>query len=69
MTTKTGLENLGDCLQQLVLQDEPVQKEPTDPQQKGLHRHLALIETDLHDVSNAVEAMEPGPEMDRCHHE
>ena len=46
--------NLGDRLQQLVLQDKPVGKKPTDPQQKGLHRHLALTETELCDVSNAL---------------
>ena len=44
--------NFGDCLQ-LVLQDEPARKEPTDPQQNGLHRRSALIETELLDVSNA----------------
>ena len=50
----------------MVLQDDPAQREPTDPQQRGLHRHLALIETKLRDVANAVEAMEPGPELDCC---
>ena len=56
---------LGDRLQ-LVLQDEPGRKESRDPQQKGLHRCLPLIETELRDVSNAVEAIIPGPELDHC---
>ena len=58
--------NLGDRLQRLVLQDEPVRREPRDSQQKGLHRHLVLIETEVCAVSNTVEAMEPGPELDHC---
>ena len=58
--------NLVDRLQWLVLCDEPVWKEPTDSQQKGLLRRLALIETELCDVSNAPEALEPGPELDCC---
>ena len=56
---------LGDRLQ-LVLQDEPVWKAPTDPQQRGLHRHLTFIEIELCDVSKAVEALKPGPELDCC---
>ena len=58
--------SLGNHLQELVLQDEPVQREPTDPRRRGLHKRLTLIETELLDVSNAFEAMKPGPELDRC---
>ena len=58
--------DLDDRLQQLVRQDQPTQREPTDLLQKGLHGRLTFIETELRDVSNAVEAMEPGPELDRC---
>ena len=57
--------NLGNRLQ-LVLQDEPTRKEPRDPQQKGVLRHLALIQTKMCVVSNAVEAIEPGPQLDHC---
>ena len=42
---KGRIGKLGDRLQQLVLQDEPTQKEPTDPLQKGLHGRLTFIET------------------------
>ena len=58
--------NLGDLIQQLVLQEEPVQKEPTDPKLRSLHRHLVIIEVELRDVSNTVKAMAPGPDLDRC---
>ena len=58
--------NLGDHIKQLVLQDEPSRKQLTDPQQRGLHSHLALIETELRDVFNATKAMKSGPELDRC---
>ena len=37
-----------------------------DPQQKGLHRRLTLIKTEMHDDANAIEAMKPGPELDHC---
>ena len=43
------VRNPGDCLQQLVLQDELARKEPTDPQQTGPQRRLVLIETELCD--------------------
>ena len=46
--------NLGDCIQHLIRQNVPVWKEPTDPQRRGLHGHLALIETELWDVANTV---------------
>ena len=63
---KDRIGEFGDCLQQLVLQDEPTQKEPTDLLQKGLHGCLTFIETELRDIANAVEAMERGPELDCC---
>ena len=57
----------------MVLQDEPARKEQTDPQQKGVHRHLVLTETEVCDVSNVIEGTKPGPELDCCilkqHHE
>ena len=37
-----------------------------DPQERGLHRHLVLIEAELQDVSNTVEAMAPGSDLDHC---
>ena len=37
----------------------------TDPQ-RGLNRCLVLIETELRDLANAVEAIERGPELHRC---
>ena len=43
-----------------------MRKKPTDSQQKGLHRCWALVEAELRDVTNAIEAIEPGPHMDRC---
>ena len=46
-------------------QDEPTPRTSTDPQ-RGLHRHLALIETELRDIANTVDAIERGPELDRC---
>ena len=58
--------SLGDCLQQLVLQGEPARREPTHPQRRGLQRRLTLIEPELCDVSNTVEAIKPGPELGRC---
>ena len=61
---KYRVGSLGDHLQQLVLQDEPVRREPTDSQQRGQHKRLMLIETELRDVSNSVEAMKMGPELD-----
>ena len=66
MSTKIELANLGDRLQQLVLQEEPTQKEPTDPLQKGLHKRLIFKETKLRDIASTVEAIERGPELDRC---
>ena len=50
----------------MVLQDEPARKEPIGPQQKGVHRRLVLTEAELCDVSNDVEAIKPGPELDHC---
>ena len=41
-------------------------KRTKDPQQKGVHRRLALIETELRDGFNAVEAMKQGPKLDYC---
>ena len=58
--------SLGNYLQQLVLQDKSAWKEAAYPQQSGQHRHLTLIETELCGVSNTVQAMEPGPELDHC---
>ena len=46
-------------------QDEPMRTTSTDPQ-RGLNRRLVLIETELRDIANAVEAIERGPEFDRC---
>ena len=66
MALEDRVGSLEDRLQQLVLQDEPAQKEPTDPQQRGLYRRLTLIETELCDDSNAIQAMQPGPELDCC---
>ena len=63
---KDWVGNLLDRVQQLVVLDEPAQKEPADPQQRGLPSHLALIETELCDVSNPIETIEQGPEVDHC---
>ena len=42
-------------------------KDINRPTAKGsLHRCLALIETEVYVLSNVVEAMEPGPELDHC---
>ena len=51
---------------QLVLQDEPVRKQPTDRQQKSLHRDLVLIKTEMRNVANTVEVLELGSELDVC---
>ena len=56
--------DLGNRLQQLVLQDEPTQKELTYPLQKGLHVRLTFIDTELRDIASAVETIERGPELD-----
>ena len=59
------VRNLGDRLLQLVLQEEPGQKELTDPQPRGLHRCLALI-IELRDISEAVETLAADPGLYHC---
>ena len=44
--------NLADQLQ-LVMQNGTARKEMRDPQQKGLHRQLVFVETEMHDIASA----------------